>query len=105
MPLKRKDTQRALQVMEACQASVADGVKGRAEKLLNVFQSDLFQALLDIQEFYELTVCENQTMTSRPHTPAQVQPPPPPPSLQSTGQHPSLLPSNSCCSVTGATAA
>ncbi|KAK1876021.1 Disks large like 4 [Dissostichus eleginoides] len=25
----------------------------------------------DIQEFYELTVCENQTSGSRPHTPAQ----------------------------------
>ncbi|XP_022625781.1 disks large homolog 4-like, partial [Seriola dumerili] len=71
MPLKREDTERALQVMEACQAGAAEGVKGRAEKLLNIFQSDLFQALLDIQEFYELTVCENQTTTSRPHTPGQ----------------------------------
>ncbi|XP_060887323.1 disks large homolog 4-like isoform X6 [Labrus mixtus] len=70
MPLKREDTERALQVMEACQAGAEEGVKGRAEKLLNIFQSDLFQALLDIQEFYELTVCENQT-TSRPHTPGQ----------------------------------
>ncbi|XP_076581458.1 disks large homolog 4 isoform X3 [Chaetodon auriga] len=69
MPLKREDTERALQVMEACQAGAAEGVKGRAEKLLNIFQSDLFQALLDIQEFYELTVCENQM--SRPHTPGQ----------------------------------
>ncbi|XP_078138389.1 disks large homolog 4-like [Centroberyx gerrardi] len=67
MPLKREDTERALQVMEACQVGAAEGVKGRAEKLLNIFQSDLFQALLDIQEFYELTVCENQTV-SRPHT-------------------------------------
>ncbi|XP_027866574.1 disks large homolog 4-like [Xiphophorus couchianus] len=70
MPLKKEDTERALQVMEACQAQAADGVKGRAERLLNIFQSDLFQALLDIQEFYELTVCESQT-SSRPHTPAQ----------------------------------
>ncbi|MEQ2162993.1 Disks large 4 [Goodea atripinnis] len=60
--------------MEACQADAADGVKGRAEKLLNIFQSDLFQALLDIQEFYELTVCESQT-SSRPHTPGQVRTP------------------------------
>ncbi|XP_014881865.1 disks large homolog 4-like [Poecilia latipinna] len=70
MPLKKEDTERALQVMEACQAQAADGVKGRAERLLSIFQSDLFQALLDIQEFYELTVCESQT-SSRPHTPAQ----------------------------------
>ncbi|TWW63217.1 Disks large -like protein 4 [Takifugu flavidus] len=47
MPLKREDTERALQVMEACQAGAAEGVKGHAEKLLNIFQSDLFQALLD----------------------------------------------------------
>lgn len=40
------DTERALQVMEACQAGAAEGVKGHAEKLLNIFQSDLFQALL-----------------------------------------------------------
>ncbi|XP_056299123.1 disks large homolog 4-like isoform X2 [Pseudoliparis swirei] len=71
MPLKRQDTERALQVMEGCQAGAADGVKDRAEKLLNIFQSDLFQALLDIQEFYESTVCENQT-TRRPHTPGQM---------------------------------
>lgn len=32
--------------MEACQAGAAEGVKGHAEKLLNIFQSDLFQALL-----------------------------------------------------------
>uniref|UniRef100_H3DQP0 Discs, large homolog 4b (Drosophila) n=1 Tax=Tetraodon nigroviridis TaxID=99883 RepID=H3DQP0_TETNG len=71
MLIKRSsaDTERALQAMEACQAGAAEGVKGHAEKLLNIFQSDLFQALLvDIQEFYELTVCENQT-TSRPNTP------------------------------------
>ncbi|XP_077598717.1 disks large homolog 4-like [Stigmatopora nigra] len=67
MPPKRDDTQRALQLMEAC----ADGVKGReAEKLLHVFQSDLFQALLDIQEFYELAVCESQS-ASPPATPVQ----------------------------------
>ncbi|XP_065325925.1 uncharacterized protein LOC134623404 [Pelmatolapia mariae] len=40
------DTERAVQVMEACRAGAADGVKGRAERLLNIFQSDLFQALL-----------------------------------------------------------
>ncbi|XP_008323597.1 disks large homolog 4 isoform X2 [Cynoglossus semilaevis] len=71
MPLKREDTERALQVMEVCQTEAAEGVKGRAEKLLNVFQSDLFQALLDIQEFYELTVCETQEKESRAHTPVQ----------------------------------
>ncbi|XP_076842166.1 disks large homolog 4-like isoform X3 [Brachyhypopomus gauderio] len=32
-----------------------------AEQLLQTFQSDLFHALLDIQEFYEHTIFENQT--------------------------------------------
>uniref|UniRef100_A0A8K9XZ42 Disks large homolog 4 n=1 Tax=Oncorhynchus mykiss TaxID=8022 RepID=A0A8K9XZ42_ONCMY len=59
MPLKRQDTERALQVIEASQMG-DEGFKNRAEQLLNIFQSDLFQALLDIQEFYELTVFENQ---------------------------------------------
>lgn len=45
-PCLSADTERALQVMEACQAEAAEGVKGHAEKLLNIFQSDLFQALL-----------------------------------------------------------
>ncbi|XP_041926107.1 disks large homolog 4-like isoform X3 [Alosa sapidissima] len=69
MPLKREDTERALQAMEACQSVADEGFRGRAEKLLHIFQSDLFQALLDIQEFYELTVFENQNST-RPHTPS-----------------------------------
>ncbi|XP_064185116.1 disks large homolog 4 isoform X6 [Anguilla rostrata] len=60
MPLKREDTEKALQAMEACQSAADEGFRVRAEKLLHIFQSDLFQALLDIQEFYELTVVENQ---------------------------------------------
>ncbi|XP_053542397.1 disks large homolog 4 isoform X1 [Ictalurus punctatus] len=69
MPLKREDTERALLVMEACQTAASEVFRVRAERLLNVFQSDLFQALLDIQEFYELTVCENQTPVQPPTTP------------------------------------
>uniref|UniRef100_A0A6Q2Z9C2 Discs, large homolog 4a (Drosophila) n=1 Tax=Esox lucius TaxID=8010 RepID=A0A6Q2Z9C2_ESOLU len=64
----RLNTSRALQAMEACQNGADEGFKIRAEKLLTIFQSDLFQALLDIQEFYELTVFENQ-MNDPPHTP------------------------------------
>ncbi|XP_058266849.1 disks large homolog 4 isoform X2 [Hemibagrus wyckioides] len=66
MPLKREDTERALLVMEACQSAAGEVFRVRAERLLHVFQSDLFQALLDIQEFYELTVCQNQTQAQPP---------------------------------------
>ncbi|XP_049319148.1 disks large homolog 4 isoform X3 [Astyanax mexicanus] len=68
MPLKREDTERALLAMEACQSAAGEGFRGRAEHLLHIFQSDLFQALLDIQEFYELTVFENQT-SEQPQAP------------------------------------
>uniref|UniRef100_A0A9J8BIQ2 Discs large MAGUK scaffold protein 4 n=1 Tax=Cyprinus carpio carpio TaxID=630221 RepID=A0A9J8BIQ2_CYPCA len=64
MPIKLIElnyTERALQAMEACQSAGDEGFRSRAERLLTIFQSDLFQALLDIQEFYELTVFENQT--------------------------------------------
>ncbi|XP_053096476.1 disks large homolog 4 isoform X1 [Pangasianodon hypophthalmus] len=54
--------------MEACQSAAGEVFRVRAERLLHVFQSDLFQALLDIQEFYELTVCENQTPVQLPTT-------------------------------------
>uniref|UniRef100_A0A6Q2XDV8 Discs, large homolog 4a (Drosophila) n=1 Tax=Esox lucius TaxID=8010 RepID=A0A6Q2XDV8_ESOLU len=42
----RLNTSRALQAMEACQNGADEGFKIRAEKLLTIFQSDLFQALL-----------------------------------------------------------
>ncbi|XP_059933114.1 disks large homolog 4-like isoform X1 [Gadus macrocephalus] len=64
--MKREDTERALQAITECQTGAAEGFKDRAEKLLNIFQSDLFQALLDIQEFYELTVCESQKAEAPP---------------------------------------
>ncbi|KAK1153532.1 hypothetical protein AOXY_G29601 [Acipenser oxyrinchus oxyrinchus] len=61
MPLRRQDTQKALQLMEECRSVAGDErFRVQAEKLLTIFQSDLFQALLDIQGFYELTVRENQ---------------------------------------------
>uniref|UniRef100_A0AAR2KUI7 Discs, large homolog 4a (Drosophila) n=1 Tax=Pygocentrus nattereri TaxID=42514 RepID=A0AAR2KUI7_PYGNA len=40
------DTERALLAMEACQSAGGEGFRGRAEQLLHIFQSDLFQALL-----------------------------------------------------------
>lgn len=58
------DTERALQVMEACQAGAAEGVKGHAEKLLNIFQSDLFQALLGNIFVNYTTVLPQQRITA-----------------------------------------
>ncbi|XP_028299419.1 disks large homolog 1-like isoform X2 [Gouania willdenowi] len=73
MPVRQKDAQRALQLLQQYRAKLeqrqqnADRTKqGSVEedhqlkqsldRVINVFQSQLFTALLDIQEYYELTV-------------------------------------------------
>uniref|UniRef100_A0AAY5EC25 Discs, large homolog 4a (Drosophila) n=1 Tax=Electrophorus electricus TaxID=8005 RepID=A0AAY5EC25_ELEEL len=67
MPHKREGVACAQRVMKECQSSAG---KGFREQLLQIFKSDLFQALLDIQEFYEHTVLEKQT-SKHPQTPGQ----------------------------------
>uniref|UniRef100_A0A3B3QF91 Discs, large homolog 4b (Drosophila) n=1 Tax=Paramormyrops kingsleyae TaxID=1676925 RepID=A0A3B3QF91_9TELE len=60
-------TEQALRAMQACQSAGDEAFRVQAQKLLHIFQSDLFQALL-IQEYYELTVFENRE-PGRPLTP------------------------------------
>ncbi|KAL4659960.1 hypothetical protein GN956_G232 [Arapaima gigas] len=61
MPIKRHaDTEKVLHAMETCQSKGDEEFQVRAEKLLHIFQSDLFQDLLDIQEVYEATVNDGQ---------------------------------------------
>ncbi|KPP58532.1 hypothetical protein Z043_123632 [Scleropages formosus] len=48
MALKREDTERALQALDACCAAGDEGFKFQADKLLHIFRSDLFQALLAV---------------------------------------------------------
>ncbi|MFT7810054.1 disks large homolog 4-like [Arapaima gigas] len=56
--------------MEMClQGTMGDEqFRVRASKLLHIFRSDLFQALLDIQEHYELSMLEACTV-GHPHAP------------------------------------
>ncbi|XP_038642947.1 disks large homolog 1-like [Scyliorhinus canicula] len=53
----KQDTRRVGGLMEEGQTKLDpaqdDRFKARTERLLAIFQSDLFQALLDIQQFYE----------------------------------------------------
>ncbi|XP_041444922.1 disks large homolog 4 isoform X1 [Xenopus laevis] len=53
MSAKKQDTVTLLQLMEPI-LSHESNLYVRTETLINVFQSNLFQALLDIQEYYEL---------------------------------------------------
>ncbi|XP_071010927.1 disks large homolog 1-like isoform X9 [Oncorhynchus clarkii lewisi] len=82
MPIRKKDAQRALLLMEEYKTKLGQTedrqLRQSLERLINIFQSNLFQALIDIQEFYEVTLQEGQTSVE-PVKPAE--PPAPPVTL------------------------
>ncbi|KAM6442423.1 disks large homolog 1 isoform 3-T3 [Liasis olivaceus] len=63
MPVRRQDTQRALRLLEDYRAKLSPRadrqLRSSVERVIGVFRSSLFQALLDIQEFYEVTLLEH----------------------------------------------
>ncbi|XP_066225842.1 disks large homolog 2 isoform X3 [Saccopteryx leptura] len=64
MPVKRKDTDRALSLLEEyckkLRKPEEQQLKNAVKKVMGIFRSSLFQALLDIQEFYEVTLLNSQ---------------------------------------------
>ncbi|XP_069825805.1 disks large homolog 2 isoform X3 [Dendropsophus ebraccatus] len=60
MPVKKKDTERALSLLEEYCSKLRKTeerqLKEAIEKVIRMFKSNLFQALVDIQEFYEVTL-------------------------------------------------
>ncbi|XP_069928431.1 disks large homolog 1 isoform X11 [Oryctolagus cuniculus] len=60
---KEKDTQRALHLLEEYRLKLSQTedrhLRSSIERVINIFQSNLFQALIDIQEFYEVTLLDN----------------------------------------------
>ncbi|CAL8323166.1 unnamed protein product, partial [Arctogadus glacialis] len=64
MPVRRKDAQRALVLLEAYQTKLSQTddrqLKHSIQRVIDIFQSNLFQALIDIQEFYEVTLLDSQ---------------------------------------------
>ncbi|XP_035996750.1 disks large homolog 1 isoform X4 [Fundulus heteroclitus] len=108
MPVRQKDAQRALELLqqyrvklnqrrqtqsESKQVSAEEDhqLQQSLDRVINVFQSQLFSALLDIQEYYELTVLhdshcsvntpENPPASGEPSRPCKtksVKPPSPP---------------------------
>ncbi|XP_054838992.1 disks large homolog 1 isoform X3 [Eublepharis macularius] len=63
MPVRKQDARRALCLLEELRARLGQAedrqLRGSVERVIGVFQSGLFQALLDIQEFYEVTLLGN----------------------------------------------
>ncbi|XP_077572337.1 discs large homolog 1-like protein isoform X3 [Stigmatopora nigra] len=71
MPVRQKDAQRALELLQQYRAKLDQRQQSQTkqglvdedhqlhqslDRVINVFQSKLFSALLDIQEYYELTI-------------------------------------------------
>ncbi|XP_026069491.1 disks large homolog 1-like isoform X11 [Carassius auratus] len=64
MPVRKKDAQRALQLLEEYRTKLSQTgdphLRHSIERVINIFQSTLFQALIDIQEFYEVSLQDNE---------------------------------------------
>ncbi|XP_068423482.1 discs large homolog 1-like protein isoform X11 [Clinocottus analis] len=64
MPVRKKDAQRALRLLEDYRAKLHHAedrtLRLSIQRVIDIFQSSLFQALIDIQEFYEVTLYDSQ---------------------------------------------
>ncbi|XP_028448117.1 discs large homolog 1-like protein isoform X5 [Perca flavescens] len=64
MPVRKKDAQRALLLLEEYRAKLHHAedrqLRHSIQRVIDIFQSNLFQALIDIQEFYEVTLLDSQ---------------------------------------------
>lgn len=62
MPVRKQEAHRALELLEDYHAKLTrpqdKALRLAIERVIRIFKSRLFQALLDIQEFYELTLLD-----------------------------------------------
>ncbi|XP_038574971.1 discs large homolog 1-like protein isoform X7 [Micropterus salmoides] len=70
MPVRKKDAQRALLLLEEYRAKLQHAedrqLRHSIQRVIDIFQSNLFQALIDIQEFYEVTLLDSQRWVESP---------------------------------------
>ncbi|XP_059427037.1 disks large homolog 1 isoform X6 [Carassius carassius] len=70
MPVRKKDAQRALLLLDEYQTKLSQTgdphLRHSIERVINIFQSQLFQALIDIQEFYEESLQDNEIKPTEP---------------------------------------
>ncbi|XP_018617156.1 disks large homolog 1-like isoform X10 [Scleropages formosus] len=73
MPVRKTDTQRALRLLQEYRgrlnAAEEPQLTRSMDKVIGILHSSLFQALLDIQEFYEETLQDNQKSVEPPKFP------------------------------------
>ncbi|XP_037838029.1 disks large homolog 1-like isoform X2 [Kryptolebias marmoratus] len=64
MPVRKRDAQRALLLLEEYRNKLNHTedrqLRHSIQRVIDIFQSNLFQALIDIQEFYEVTLLDSQ---------------------------------------------
>ncbi|XP_013888323.1 disks large homolog 1 isoform X4 [Austrofundulus limnaeus] len=64
MPVRKRDAQRALVLLEEYRNKLSHSedrqLRHSVQRVIDIFQSNLFQALIDIQEFYEVTLLDSQ---------------------------------------------
>ncbi|XP_051567692.1 disks large homolog 1-like isoform X6 [Myxocyprinus asiaticus] len=81
MPVRKKDAQRVLQLLEEYRAKLSQTedrhLRLSIERVINIFESTLFQALIDIQEFYEVSLQDNEDKPREPSNLKTGQPFPP----------------------------
>ncbi|XP_038672344.1 disks large homolog 1 isoform X18 [Scyliorhinus canicula] len=69
MPVRKQDAQRALKLLENYRAKLGKTedrqLRASIERVINIFRSNLFQALIDIQEFYEVSLLDNQPVLAQ----------------------------------------
>ena len=67
MPVCKAEAHRALELLEDYYSRLAEDeekqLRAAIERVIRIFKSRLFQALLDIQEFYELTLMDDSKST------------------------------------------
>ncbi|XP_069103811.1 disks large 1 tumor suppressor protein-like [Argopecten irradians] len=69
MPVRKQDAHRALELLEDYHTRLTKPqdkqLKMAIERVIRIFKSRLFQALLDIQEFYECTLLDDSKSTQQ----------------------------------------
>ncbi|XP_058445521.1 disks large 1 tumor suppressor protein isoform X2 [Malaya genurostris] len=69
MPVKKQEAHRALELLEDYHSRLSSpqdkALRSAIERVIRIFKSRLFQALLDIQEFYELTLLDDSKSTQQ----------------------------------------
>ncbi|XP_023696684.1 disks large homolog 1 isoform X16 [Paramormyrops kingsleyae] len=70
MPVRKRDAERALVLLEEYRRKLSQTedrqLRHSVDRVIDIFQSNLFQALIDIQEFYEVTLLDSEKCVESP---------------------------------------